>query len=1125
MIKRKMCGRLGLAVALLLALSMVGCSDDGSPPSDTPTPVNPDTGDATGDATDTDGPPDVGTEVGPITPDADTAPDADVPIVEGSYGTPCRANRDCLDGYCVASGDGFVCSQLCVGSCPPVGDTEFACRRMTNAGGDNVSVCLPIGESICTPCIQDRNCPDGLCVNTESGRACGIDCETNDDCPGTSACFRALGGVTFSTPQCLPFTGACDCSEENRGETRPCARSNADETRTCVGVETCDPDIGWVGCTAPVPVPEVCDGTDNDCNGLVDDGLELGGACLVTAAGVDGACPGVEVCGETGIECLGQIPTPEICDRRDNDCDGMIDEDFRNDDGLYVSDVACGGCGNVCADRFPADYGSACELVDGAPTCVVTACPPGTAPAGRIACVPLDSAICFACASDSDCNALVGDRCLEYPDGGTYCGRDCSPTSPFGEGCPDGYLCDATEQQCMVENGTCACGPGDDFFLACTVRAPGGEVCLGTQQCDDGNVGACVPPVEVCDGIDNNCNGVIDEGFMDGDRRYTSDTHCGRCFNDCTIAFGDDANADGVCDASSATPACALDCDPGFFDADGLSFNGCECSFISDTDEPDPLGIDANCDGIDGEIDRGVFVATYGSDTAGDGTIDNPYRTIQRGIDQAVTPDRNHVYVSAGVYEESIDLRPGVSIFGGYGFDYRTRDLQGNETAIVGVAPTGALRGTVNARNISVETRVEGFTIVGFDASGAGENSYAVYARNATNAVSFSNNVVRAGRGGPGDVGTGGTVGRTATGAGFTAAQPGGPGIDTGGRCASASPRTVPGGNGAQFTCTSPGGTNVPTHGGSGATTVCPIYDTEGARGALGTATPGPPGTPNTTGGERGIGGYSSAWVQIGGSCSFCIIPFAPTGTIEGLAGGDGRRGAPGVAGSGCSTPLGSVVAGEWRAGTGAAGGRGGPGSGGGGGGAGGGTHDRTPIGDSFYCSRPEFVGGSGGGGGAGGCGGEAGTGGASGGGSFGFFISYSSAPTNLPVLRDNRVFRGRGGDGGDGGPGGEGGEGSTGATGTVSTTLGCVGVGGTGGLGGSGGAGGGGGGGCGGPAVGIYVGVDGGALPGGVSTAPYLANNLFPASGAGGARGDGGASAGNDGINGAAGTTTTVVP
>jgi TolB-like protein len=309
---------------------------------------------------------------------------------------------------------------------------------------------------------------------------------------GIAVCDATAGLPSAET--CDGLDNDCDGSIDEGLGTVTCGTGEcAVEVAACInGVEPL--------CTPGTPTAEICDGLDNDCDGSADEGL----GALITCG--TGACAVEMVACQEGEEpvCVPGTPSAEICDGLDNDCDGSIDEGL---DAL----ITCGE--GACA------VGIAACINGEEQTCI-----PGT-PTGEI-CDGLDN----------DCDGSIDEGLGSLTCGEGECGietaacvngeeQTCIPGTPTGE------ICDGLDNDC---DGSV----DEDFNLgnACTVgigacAADGSLVCGadGTVVCRV-LAGSPPPSVEICDNLDNDCDGFIDEDFdVDGDGYAI-------CANDCNDA-------------------------------------------------------------------------------------------------------------------------------------------------------------------------------------------------------------------------------------------------------------------------------------------------------------------------------------------------------------------------------------------------------------------------------------------------------------------------------------------------------------------------------------------------------------------------------------------------------------
>ncbi len=207
-----------------------------------------------------------------------------------------------------------------------------------------------------------------------AGDACG-----SEECggPGRWTCVSGelicAGVGAIGDEVC---NGADDDCDGNIDEDDP---RLGEACEACAGTYICD--AGTLRCS--MGVPEVCNGLNDDCDGAVDEDLTR------PCGDETGACEaGVETCrnGEWG-GCIGGVgPNGEECNGSDDDCDGVIDEqlagcnglgspcdgDAECSTGLCLDDDGSFYCSRPCdpAEADPCGAGNRCVEVDGRAVCI-----------------------------------------------------------------------------------------------------------------------------------------------------------------------------------------------------------------------------------------------------------------------------------------------------------------------------------------------------------------------------------------------------------------------------------------------------------------------------------------------------------------------------------------------------------------------------------------------------------------------------------------------------------------------------------------------------------------------------------------------------------------------------------
>ena len=376
------------------------------------------------------------------------------------------------------------------------------CDGSIDEGYLSTSCGTNIGECVAgtTACVSGK-----VVCNGATGPATEVCDNKDNNCDTivdsfTRACYPAASGCDLTTGVCQ---GICKLGSElcTNGSWGSCLGYQGPATEVCNGLDDdCDgsTDEGvastcmdyatcttYASCSAcPTKPTEVCDGNDNDCNGKIDDNPLLVGTTCGSSVGE--CTKGAWACENGKLICKGGVgPQAEVCDGKDNDCNGSIDDSIP---GLGI----------------PCGY-SIGECTQGVTQCI----------GGKVVCSGVGPQAEVCDGKDNDCNGNIDDGIPA-----AACGSDVGECKQGTSTCisgkiicqggvdPQAEVCDNKDNNC---NGLVDDSPIDEGKPC---GSDVGQCTKGTTKCVKGKficVGGVEPTKEICDGKDNDCDGKTDE--------------------------------------------------------------------------------------------------------------------------------------------------------------------------------------------------------------------------------------------------------------------------------------------------------------------------------------------------------------------------------------------------------------------------------------------------------------------------------------------------------------------------------------------------------------------------------------------------------------------------------------
>ncbi|TVQ95883.1 MAG: hypothetical protein EA398_16735, partial [Deltaproteobacteria bacterium] len=419
------------------------------------------------------------------------------------FGEACESDADCLDGPCIRTIDGRICTIFCTDDDQCERIPEMACTRLAAGDRDSVQVCFPLSTDRCRPCQTDSQCGglNDLCIAIEDGSFCATDCATSGLCPNGFECVLVEEGIE----QCLPTSRLCgECADVD-------FQTSVDHCGACGNA--CTIDNGTPQCVDGACGIFACDPGYDNCDGSDFTGCETD---VATDAGNCGACGNACDILNAAAVCEDATCAVSTCDTGFGNCD--LDDETGCETPLTNNPEHCGACGNTCT---LANADATCDDT----TCVVEACNEnfgscdGRQSTGCETDLLASNQHCGACGSACPAGATCNGGSCVCPEGLILCGNACQAPNACG-GCdplnriPGGACgpCGLDTFECEGLNSvTCSGATAGNICGGCiTLDPPPGASCgycgTGFAQCnaDNTNVTQCVGATSSSTD-DNNC--------------------------------------------------------------------------------------------------------------------------------------------------------------------------------------------------------------------------------------------------------------------------------------------------------------------------------------------------------------------------------------------------------------------------------------------------------------------------------------------------------------------------------------------------------------------------------------------------------------------------------------------